>query len=226
SNRAQTAEYLKIGTTCLIIDMIEAGFLRDAPRLEKPIQALFHINADPSLQSRVMVSQGHSLSRPEGVTALTLQRWYFEKACAFVSEQSTVSLEAREVLRVWEETLQALETSPDSLVGRVDWVTKRWLIAKLAGAEPYLVQKKVDLKYHELGRGYFDELEREGLAPRLVEPAEVEWAVAHPPQKSPAKRRGELIEQLSKSQKILVGWNEIRVGGPLRGKVIRLDDFR
>src|SRR5262249_41332803 len=43
SNMAQLAEYLKVGTTLLVLDAIEAGELKDAPRLWRPIKALRNI---------------------------------------------------------------------------------------------------------------------------------------------------------------------------------------
>src|SRR5262249_9896587 len=53
SNMAQFAEYLKIGTTLLVLDAIEAGELKEAPRLRRPLRALRAISADPDLQTTV-----------------------------------------------------------------------------------------------------------------------------------------------------------------------------
>ncbi|MBA2538837.1 MAG: proteasome accessory factor PafA2 family protein, partial [Deltaproteobacteria bacterium] len=43
SNMAQAAEYLKVATTCLVIDMIEAGALPDPPRVRRPLRVLRQI---------------------------------------------------------------------------------------------------------------------------------------------------------------------------------------
>jgi hypothetical protein len=222
SNLAQTAEYLKIATTSLVIDMAEAGLLRDLPRVRRPIRALRRLIGDPELKAKVACSDGVERS------ALELQRLYLERARAFVASSATPSLEAREVVRLWAETLDALERDPASLFGRIDWVSKRGLL-ETAGRDLDLAERQtIALKYHELGVGYFAELEREGLAPKLVEADEVARAMTQPPQSSPARRRSDLVRSLAtEGVRALVSWDqvEIRREGERR-QVIRLDDYR
>jgi proteasome accessory factor A len=219
SNRAQVAEYLKVGMTCLIIDMIEDGELDDAPRLVSPVRALHTLNADPTLTAKVPLRDGSDVS------ALELSRSYLERAREWVAESKAPSLEAREVLRLWGQCLDALERDPGLLVGRVDWLTKRWLI-EAAGVDSWEARKKIDLKYHELDTGYFERLEDEGIAPVLVGPAEIERAMHEPPAETPARMRGRLIRELAEDQKVKVDWGSVRVGGLVGGKLIRLDEFR
>lgn len=226
SNRCQLAEYLRWGTTCLVVDMLEAGALTNAPRLAHPLQALRAFNADPTLSHRATLHSRSPVNGAETISALELQRWYLEQAKKYLKTVHTVDLEAKDVLRVWEETLSSLEDSPESLIGSVDWITKRWLISTVAGSSDSSVQKKVDLKYHELGEGYFDRLESEGLAPKLVTDEEVERAILTPPAESPAQRRGELIRTHRDRSKIVVGWTQVRIGGALRGRVVQLSDHR
>jgi hypothetical protein len=222
SNLAQTAEYLKIATTSLVIDMAEAGLLRDLPRVRRPIRALRRLIGDPELKAKVACSDGVERS------ALELQRLYLERAREFVASSATPSLEAREVVRLWAETLDALEHDPASLFGRIDWVSKRGLL-ETAGRDLDLAERQtIALKYHELGVGYFAELEREGLAPKLVEADEVARAMTQPPQSSPARRRSDLVRSLAtEGVRALVSWDqvEIRREGERR-QVIRLDDYR
>jgi hypothetical protein len=226
SNRCQTGEYLKWGTTCLMIDMLERGALSTFPRLGKPLEALRSFNSDPTLTKTVRLHARSEVRPGEEVTVLELQRWYLTEAQRFLKQEQTVSLEAREVVQLWEQTLDALESSPESLLGSVDWITKRWLIDKIAQGAEYPVQKKIDLKYHELGDGYFDRLEREGLAQKLVNDDEVEKAIFTPPEGSPAKRRGELIRNRHEWESMVVSWKHVRVGGPLKGKIVRLADYQ
>jgi hypothetical protein len=222
SNLAQTAEYLKIATTSLVIDMAEAGLLRDLPRVRRPIRALRRLIEDSELHAKVACTDGVERS------ALELQRLYLERARVFVASSATPSLEAREVVRLWAETLDALEREPASLFGRIDWVTKRGLL-ETAGRDLDLSERQtIALKYHELGVGYFAELEREGLAPKLVEADEVARAMTQPPQASPARRRSDLVRSLAtEGVRALVSWDqvEIRREGERR-QVIRLDDYR
>lgn len=220
SNRAEIAEYLRFGTTCLVLDMIEAEFLSDAPRLKSPIAALRAINADPTLRVKVELGDGCK------ATACDLQRWYLERAEAFVTRSEVTSLEAREVIRLWREALDALEEDPDRLVGRVDWVTKRWLLAASGAEASQASRKKTDLKYHELGSGYFDQLEAVGDVPRLVHDEEIERAMREPPERSPARMRSRLLKELASDESAVFDWTIVRVGRRVGGKVIRIDEYR
>jgi proteasome accessory factor A len=190
--------------------------------VRRPIRSLRRLIADPELRVKVRCSDG--LDR----TAIELQRLYLERARELVTTSSTPSLEAREVVRLWAEILDALERDPASLFGRLDWVTKRSLLANAGEQLDRDALAKIDLKYHELGIGYFAQLEREGLAPTLVEPDEVQRALTIPPQNSPARRRSQLVSALAaEGVRALVSWDHVvirRAGEPR--KVIRLDDYR
>ncbi len=221
SNVTQIAEYLKLGTTALVIDMVEAGVLDDLPRLRRPLAALRAVIGDPSLKAVVRWGD-------EPLTALQIQRRYWERARRFVRQSATPSLEAAELVELWGRTLDGLARDPASQVGRVDWVTKRFLLDTAGDGEPWEVRKTIDLKFHQLGPdGYLAALEAEGLAPRLVQPQEVAAAIREPPPDSPAQRRSRLIRELSdQDEQIKVYWDRVRVGGAIRGRVIRLSDYR
>ena len=221
SNAAQTAEYLKIATTALVLDMIEAGELSDAPRLKRPVRALHEIVWDPSGRATVETKDGRRM------TALQIQRWYLESARAFVERSSAPSIEALEVLRLWTAALDALAVDPSRLVGRLDWVTKRYYIEAAGRSDRFSVRKKIDIRYHELGTGYLAEMERAGLAARLVSDDEVRQAQTRPPESSPAKLRGRMIRDLATSSaQVKVAWDSVQIGGRFGGKVVRLDDIR
>ncbi len=221
SNAAQIAEYLKIGTTSLIIDMAEAGVLNDAPRMKRPVKALHAIVADPTLKIAVDMKGGAPM------TALEIQRWYLERAKKFLAESTVASIEAREIVRLWGEALDGLEHNPASMIGRIDWVTKRYLIEGSGTSLSDEAKKKIDLKYHELGVGYFAEMEKSGAAPVLVNSDETARAIENPPKETPARTRGTLVRELAGSgARVTVSWDSIRIGGRIGGRVIRLDDFR
>lgn len=221
SNMAQVAEYLKVAVTTLVIDMAEAGALAGLPRLRRPLAALRAIVADPSLQVRVEVMGG------EPMRALDVQQAYLERARQFVQRAHTASLEAAEIIKLWAETLEMLGRDPERLIGRIDWITKKQLLEQAGSEAPYEVQKKIDLKYHELDVGYFAALESRGLAVCLVSGAELERALHESPEDSPAQIRSLIIRNLGRAdEKVRVSWDEIRVGGRMRGTVIRLDDYR
>ena len=206
SNMAQTAEYLKVATTCLVIDMIEAGALPELPPLRDPLRTL-----------RAIVDGDQA-------TALALQREYLEHVRRFVARSEATPLEATEAIARWAAVLDAIEKEPATLFGQLDWVTKRELIEK-AGTS-MSSRKKIDLKYHELGTGYFARIERRDLTSILVTEEEARVASEEPPSNTPARARARLIRDLANVAKVTVGWNRVRIGGPIRGRVIKLDDLR
>lgn len=220
SNMAEVAEYLKVGTTLLVLDMIEAGALGDAPLPRDPIAALKAFDADPTLRARVPLRDGGDM------TALEMQRWYLNRAREYCASSSVVALETHRILELWGQALDALAEDPGTLVGRIDWVTKRLLLEQCVHDGPE-TRKKIDLRYHEIDDGYFRQLEAEGAATSIVDARAVKRAMQVPPDRSPAAIRGRLIAELANSATTSsVDWDRVRIGGVLRGKVIRLQDYR
>ena len=216
SSMLEDTEFLKMGTTALVIDMAEAGWLRDAPKLQKPIAALHVIAGDPSLEAVVRSDRGE-------VSALELQRYYLEKAKGFLSASKTTSLEASEVVEQWEDVLVALEHKEMSrLVGRLDWVTKRYLLEACGDENDLAMLKTIDLRYHELEEGYADKFAATGNVHRLLAPSEIERAISEPPEGTPAFTRGRFIRSRAPHlTPVSIAWDSALIGGRIRGKLIR-----
>lgn len=219
SSMLEEAEFLKMGTTALVIDMAEAGFLTDAPEPSTPIAALHSLAEDPALEVAVPTSRGE-------LTALELQRFYLDKAKAFVKESKATSLEASEVVDLWEEVLLALEKrTMDALVGRVDWVTKRYLLEACGDPGDAAMLKTIDLRYHELGEGYAEQYAETGNVHRLLAPSEVERAIEEPPEGTPAYTRGRFIRSRAPHlTPVRISWDSALIGGRIKGKVIRFPE--
>ena len=215
SSMLQEAEFLKAGATALVLEMVEAGALDDAPRLKRPIQALHAFVSDPNLEAEAATDRGP-------MTALQIQRFYLERARAFVREANATSMEALQVTELWREVLGALERREmSSLVGRVDWVTKRYLLETCGDPRDEALLKTIDLRYHELAEGYAARLERSGCARRLVEEAEIERATRFPPEGTPAFTRGRFIRDRERSlAPARISWESARIGGRLHGRVV------
>jgi Pup amidohydrolase len=207
SNCCEEAEYLRFATTLLVVDASEAGALGEAPRVRFPLRALRQISRDPTLTTAVPLRGG------ERMTALQLQRWYFDACRRFVADRPDAPDEAREVLRRWADVLDRLERNKPSLVGRLDWVTKEYLLQRAGNELPAAARKKLDLRYHELSpEGYFRRLEEVGLTAGLLEEAEVEQAMRLPPPGSPAVQRARYIREFSGRDTLLkVSWRLLRV---------------
>ena len=219
-NRADVAEFLKVGAMSLLLDLCEDGALHDAPRVRRPVQALHAVSADVSLTRKLPTSHGP-------MTALEIQRWYLERASRWVSAQGAAHPEASRLLALWREALDGLESDPSSLSGVLDWPTKRALIDAARSRVDGAALKKLDLRYHQLGeRGYFTQLQQAGLTRRLVSDEEIERAVDDAPRGSPAWQRSQLMRVHQGDANLRVAWDTIRTGRGLRAEVIPLDRFR
>ena len=221
SNMADVAEYLRIASTCLIIDAIEAGYVTDSPFITKPIQAIRTICCDPSLKARVEVKGGESMSGME------IQRFYLARCRKFVDEHPAPPEEALEVLSLWEETLDLLETSQESLIGTIDWVTKQYLLQSAGAESRWDEKKKIDLRYHELSaEGYFQVLKYNGVVQNLVDLESVQRAVRIPPPNTPATTRAHYIREFGQSfHGLAVNWKTVTIGTGNGAKVIRLSRY-
>jgi proteasome accessory factor A len=209
--------------TSLLIDMVEQGWLKQAPMPRRPIPALHTLARDSELRQKIAVRGGRKYS------AIELQRYYLEQAKLFLQKQAAISVEYRDVVRLWEQMLQHVETDPGKAFGCLDWVTKRTLMNSpdTTGLNAD-ARKKIDLKYHQIGNGYYDELKASGLVEILVEDKDVETAIFDPPQ-TRAALRSRLIKQILDSDKeLIVSWEQVRVksADSKKDNIIKLDDYR
>ena len=118
------------------------------------------------------------------------------------------------MLSLWERILTALEDDPMSLDGVVDWVTKDRLLQRyverdgLAWTSDKL--KLIDVQYHDVRRdkGLYNKLASGGRVERLVTEAEIQHAIANPPDDTRAYFRGRCLEKFRDSV-AAAGWDSI-----------------
>lgn len=219
SNLSEHAEYLRIGATLLVLDAIEHGLLDASPVLQSPVASLLAICRDPSLQAKVPFRDGSHES------AIEIQKRYLAACKALVAESSDQNREARYILELWEETLTQLQDSRAELVGKIDWVTKHYLIHQLGSTATPSSRKKVDLRYHELSpSGYFNQLKQTELVVAILDKGEIENAKLIPPQDTRAASRGKLIQENRRtSRKLYADWDRVKIGWGPKSKKVKLD---
>src|SRR6195952_5918316 len=122
ANLAELSTYLKVGTTSLVLAMIEARALTDAVAIEEPIEALQAISHDPTLTHQVRLRYGRRM------TAIELQRLYLEMATKFVDQRGEADEQTADVLRRWAEVLDDLAIDPMRCADRLDWPAKLRLL--------------------------------------------------------------------------------------------------
>ncbi|WP_433869299.1 depupylase/deamidase Dop [Saccharopolyspora sp. CA-218241] len=194
ANLAETSTYLKLGTTALVLDMIESGQRFDDLRLADPVRAVHLLSHDPTLKQAVELTDGRRF------TGLDLQRAYHERAARHVEERGG-GPEAQDVLRTWGEVLDLLGDDPMSCADRLDWPAKLRLMEQyrsrdgLGWASSRLGM--VDLQYSDvrLDKGLYNRLVARGSMKRLVTEDEVRAAVTNPPEDTRAYFRGRCMER-------------------------------
>jgi proteasome accessory factor A len=214
SNMSEFSTYLKVGTTALVLQMIEDDFLPPTFSLRNPVRAIKDISRDLTCREAVPLNSGKKYS------ALELQKEYLELAHRYYSTRP-MSPEAADILQKWEYVLTKLEEDPMQLHHEIDWVIKLHLL-QAYGERTNLAPETsgdrmlmLDLQYHDIRRekGLYFLLERKGQVVRLATNEQIEKAMVDPPQNTRAKMRGELIK-LAKMKRIPydLDWNYIRIG--------------
>jgi proteasome accessory factor A len=214
SNMSEFSTYLKVGTTALVLQMIEDDFLPPIFSLRNPVRAIKDISRDLTCREAVPLNSGKKYS------ALELQKEYLDLAHRYYSTR-TMSPEAADILQKWEYVLTKLEEDPMQLHHEIDWVIKLHLLqayGERTNLPPEVSGDRMlmlDLQYHDIRRekGLYFLLERKGQVVRLATEEQIEKAMVDPPQNTRAKMRGELIK-LAKMKRIPydLDWNYIRIG--------------
>jgi Pup amidohydrolase len=194
ANLAETSTYLKVGTTALVLDMIESGLRFDHLKLADPVRAVHALSHDPSLKATVELANGRRY------TGLDIQQAYREFIAENLdrTEQDEVSTH---VLQTWGDVLDALSRDPMECADRLDWPAKLRLLEGfrardgLGWSSPRL--HLVDLQYSDvrLAKGLYNRLVTRGSMKRLVTEEEVTAAITTPPQDTRAYFRGRCLEK-------------------------------
>jgi proteasome accessory factor A len=144
SNVLPASLLLKIGATSLALDLLEINHLPKIA-LDDAVAAFRNLSLQPDGPWLVRLRSG----RCADAVSLLLQ--YQEAARAELAGRDP---ETDALISLWADTLAALATKPETLVGRVDWITKRWLLRefrdreKISWSDPWL--KSQDLEYHQI----------------------------------------------------------------------------
>ncbi|WP_145736939.1 depupylase/deamidase Dop [Saccharopolyspora dendranthemae] len=207
ANLAETSTYLKVGTTALVLDMIENGVRFDDLKLADPVQAVHLISHDPTLKQSVELADGRRF------TGLDLQRAYHDRASEFL-DANGAERASRDVLNTWGEVLDMLSTDPMSCSDRLDWPAKLRLMESyrsrdsLGWASPRL--HMIDLQFSDvrLDKGLYNRLVTRGSMKRLVSEEEVQEAVGTPPEDTRAYFRGRCLERYP-SEVAAASWDSV-----------------
>jgi proteasome accessory factor A len=198
---SEVSTYLKLGTTALVLAMIEDKFLGGDLSVESPVAELRAISHDPTCRHQLTLRDGRKM------TGVQLQMEYLELARKYTEDKfgSDVDEMTADVLTRWESVLTRLAEDPMQLSRELDWVAKLELLEGyrtrdgLAWGHPRL--QLVDLQYSDVrpDRGLYNRLAARGRIARLVSEEDVTRAIDSPPEDTRAYFRGRCLQQYPES---------------------------
>jgi proteasome accessory factor A len=212
ANLCEVSTLLKVGTTAIVLAMIEDGFATKELSLADPVPAMRHVSHDLTLRRALALADG---SR---ATAIEIQWEFLRMARKYADD---VGLEAcggdalgAMVLDRWEATLGALESDPDQLDGVLDWVTKHRLLRAYAERDDLgwgdAKLALLDLQYHDgrRERSLYERLVGAGKIERVLDEADVVAAMHDPPPTTRAWFRGTVLDRWPESV-VAANWDSL-----------------
>jgi len=207
ANMSEVATFLKVGTTAIVLAMIEDDAIGDDLTLAHPVTAIRQVSNDPSLKATIALGSGKRM------TALDVQWQLLERARTWADRHGLDSVsvdDGKRVLEEWESVLTGLESDPNEVADVVDWVAKKRLVDgyaqrhDLAPTDARL--KAIDLQYSDLRRD-------RSLAARcslrtMVDDAAVREAVDTPPESTRAYFRGTCLARFA-PEIVAANWDSI-----------------
>jgi len=243
ANLFEVATFLKLGTTSLVlfvIEQLDALASLDAAtgaslraeladlRLHDPVADVQRVSRDLDLRAPLRLADGRRL------TALEIQRVYADVARRAAEHLGTLDDETRAVLDRWDSVLERLGTDPSSCAKEVEWVAKLRLLDRLRRRDhldwdhPRLAA--MDLQWSDVRpeRSIYHRLLAAGAAERVVDERAVSQAVHHAPEDTRAYFRGEVMARFG-DQVSAASWDSVIFdveGAPSLQRVPMLDPLR
>ncbi len=197
SNLMEIANYLKIGTTELVLRAIEEGHIEEIRVMDSHYE-MGRISRDQSMKW-----QGIRLEDGREFSALDIQRIYFE--LIYKNYYNKRNEETNEIIKWWDLLLCALEEPLGygfRLLSRTtDWGAKLSIIKRKMKRTPEISSydhpriKRISIQYHKVDRkkGLYYILEKEERVQRILTDEQIEDAMVNPPPNNRAHFRGNAI---------------------------------
>lgn len=220
ANMCEYATALKVGTTRLVLDLLQRG-AAPTVELEQPVEAIKQLSRDPELKTAVRLKDGRTWS------GLAIQEEYWNAASRVCAGSDS---DTDWVLREWQESLRLLRQDRAQLVGKLDWVTKQWLLEtfmreeRLTWEDPWLAS--LDLEYHNVNseRGLFLGLEAEGKTWRMTTERDIAEALTAGPADTRGGLRGLCVRRFSTDISGMQ-WERVQFSGGLRSRTLEMGDL-
>jgi Pup amidohydrolase len=199
ANLAEVSTYLKVGTTALVLAMIEDRYLTRDLTVDGPVAALRAVSHDPMLKRTITLADGRTL------TGVQLQLEYLDLAKKYVEDRLGADADEQtlDVLARWESVLDRLERDPMLCAGELDWVAKLKLLEQYRSRDGLewddAKLQLIDYQYSDIRpeKGLYNKLAAAGRIERLLDDAAVDAAMHDPPEDTRAYFRGRCLEKFA-----------------------------
>ena len=221
ANMCEYATALKVGTTRVVLELIERGICPHI-ELDDPVSAIKAVSLDTTFTTRLPCKAQSAIS------SVDLQRRYLDVAAGALSGTDS---ETDWILREWSDVLDHLERDRGVLVGRVDWITKQWLLEtfieseKLEWTDPWLAS--LDLEYHNIDpeAGLFLSLELAGNTRRVCNDEQIEEAIRSGPTDTRGGIRGLCVSRFPNRIQSIQWERVLFKGGIITPKTLEMGDL-
>jgi len=194
ANMSEFATWLKVGSTLLVLAMIEDGAFGPELAFRAPVQALRNVSHDLTLAQPLRLQDGTT------ATALEIQAEIVQAAEQYIERYGPDGAggpDAIDVLAAWKETIETLERDPMELSDRIDWIAKKKLLDAYRQRDGLdwddARLRALDLQYHDMrpDRSVFQKLNMH----TMIDPDEAAAGADDPPRETRAFFRGECLRR-------------------------------
>lgn len=228
STMAEPTTMLKVGSTDLLLRILEARLRLPDLALANEMQAIRTIAHDVTGKATVELADGRHL------TAADIQESCIEAVRSHVDGLIERTPEVEGILDLWERGVGAVRSQDTSGVDtEIEWAIKRRLIDRYRerlGCElddPRLA--RLEMAYHDVSptRGVFNRLQADGLVKRVVAEQDIVDAKTEPPATTRAALRGRFVSAaLESGLDYTVDWVHLKFSGTEPRTVLLKDPFR
>lgn len=210
ANMSPWAMRMKLGTTSLVLRLIEAGIEIPSLQPAKPLDLMArHVSNDISLENHYPMESGRALS------AVEIQQRLVHEVGRLATR---VSLPEEELwtLEEWQRACYDIQHNPDGLTDRADWAAK---FALLCGIRDRRGLSWSSPELRGLDR-HWDRLDIRGAGIAFRESTFSEWMppeelivdrMTQPPTYTRARLRGKFIQAFSGNSNASVDWMTIKL---------------
>jgi len=228
STMAEPTALLKMGSTDLVLRLMEARVQMPGLALAREMQAIRDVAHDLTGTATVELAEGGR------ATAVEIQQAYLDLVRSHLGGIIAVTEEVEQILDLWSRGIEAVRTRNFALVEtELDWAIKHKIITRYRQRlecrldDPRLA--RLELAFHDVSpeHGLFYRLQSQGLVRRIVSDEAIEKAMTTAPTTTRAHLRGRFVKAASEAGRdYTVDWVHLKVTGEESRTILLKDPFR